>query len=669
MQTMRKEGHKLIYEYNGEVLQIEPWGKNSLRVRSAMMRDIQNTDFALLADAGKGEGQEEIQTGTYESSIENGKLKAVMEVSDYNHKCRISFYNKKGKLLLEEYGDGGALNLDSRSFRPILGGDFGLTVTFSAQEEEKLYGMGQYQQDILDLKGCSLELAHRNSQASVPFLLSSRGYGFLWHNPAIGNVTFGKNKTIWQANSTKQMDYWITAGDDPDEIERAYALATGTVPMMPEYGMGFWQCKLRYWNQEQLLEVAREYHKKGIPVDVIVCDFFHWPHMGDYRFEEEFFPDPEAMVQELKSMGMELMVSVWPQVDLKSENFAAMKQKGLLVKSERGVEIAMRFGGESTFYDATNPKARSYVWEKCKKNYYDKGIRIFWLDEAEPEYTVYDFDNYRYYMGPNVQIGNLYPQAYAKTFYEGQRMEGQEKVVNLLRCAWAGSQRYGALVWSGDIHSDWETLRRQLCAGLHMGIAGIPWWTTDIGGFSGGNPKEEGFRQLLVRWFEWGTFCPVMRLHGDRNCEDRHVYRKDGSEALFTGGENEIWSFGEENEKILKKYILFREAMRPYVRVLMEEAHRFGRPVMRPMFYEFPQEEICWELKEQYMFGSDMLVAPVLYENAVSREVYLPKGASWTMVSSGQVWEGGQTVTVDAPLEEIPVFLRDGRRAELIGKI
>lgn len=206
---------------------------------------------------------------------------------------------------------------------------------------------------------------------------------------------------------------------------------------------------------------------------MIVCDFFHWPKMGDFRFEEEFFPDPDAMVKELKEMGMELMVSVWPQIDTQSENFAEMKQKGLLVKTEHGVEICMRFGGESVFFDPTNPAARRYVWDKCRQNYYDKGIRVFWLDEAEPEYLGYDYDNYRYYLGPDIQIGNVYPQYFSRTFYDGLKEQGEKDVVNLVRCAWAGSQRYGALVWSGDIHSDWPTFRRQVSAGLNMGIAGI----------------------------------------------------------------------------------------------------------------------------------------------------------------------------------------------------
>ena len=494
------------------------------------------------------------------------------------------------------------------------------------------------------------------------------GIWFLWHNPAIGRASFGKNHTEWHAESTKQLDYWITAGDTPSEIQEAYADVTGKVPMMPEYGLGFWQCKLRYYNQEQLLEVAREYKRRNLPIDVIVCDFFHWPKMGDFRFEEEFFPDPQAMVDELKEMGIELMVSVWPQIDLQSENFEEMREKGLLIKPEMGVNVAMQFGGDSVFFDATNPSAREYVWEKCKKNYYDYGIKIFWLDEAEPEYGVYDFDNYRYYMGPNVQIGNIYPQLFSKAFYDGMKAEGQENIVNLVRCAWVGSQRYGALVWSGDIHSSYEDFRKQICAGLQMGISGIPWWTTDIGGFHGGDPDDEGFRKLLVRWFQYGTFSPVMRLHGDRK-PLTHLYREDGSSALFTGGNNEVWSFGEEAYEILVKYMNLRELMRPYTRELMRQAHEKGTPVMRTMFYEFPQEEICWDLKDQYMYGSDILVAPIVYEESYSREVYLPQGATWTDMHDGKVYEGGQWITVEALLDKIPVFLRDGKHKELIGRI
>jgi alpha-D-xyloside xylohydrolase len=401
---------------------------------------------------------------------------------------------------------------------------------------------------------------------------------------------------------------------------------------------------------------------------VIVADFFHWPKMGDFRFEEEFWPDPAAMCAELKEMGVELMVSVWPQVSLESENFREFKKDNLLVRTERGLDVQMGFLGPSMFLDATNPRARERAWEILKRNYFDLGIKVFWLDEAEPEYGVYDFDNYRYHVGPNVEVGNVFPQAFSRMFYEGQRAAGQEEVVNLVRCAWAGSQRYGALVWSGDIQSSFEDFRKQITAGVHMGVAGIPWFTTDIGGFWGGNVNEPDFRDLLVRWFQFGAFCPVMRMHGDRQPGEQ-VKAADGTDRCGTGAPNELWSFGEEVYEILVRYVRLREAMRPYTRRLMAEAHESGQPVMRGMFHEFPRDAACWDLADQYMFGPDVLVAPVVEAHATARRVYLPEGATWTDLHSGAVHEGGQWIDAAAPIDVIPVFARDGALPELVGTI
>lgn len=654
MNWFEQDGQNLIWRGAGETLMLTPWGNDSLRVRSVLMGDIADDRFALLPPQPAEDV--EIVIGETDASIRVGRLTARIGMDGWHHYAQISFFNQKGSLLLRETAPANALALKSRKFDPFLGGDFALSVTFDGQDNEHLYGMGQYQEEILDWKGCTMELAHRNSQASVPFVMSSRGYGFLWHNPAIGHVSFGTNRTTWHAESTKQMDYWITCGDSPREISAHYALATGTVPMMPEYGLGFWQCKLRYWNQEQLLNVAREYKRRGLKIDVIVCDFFHWPRMGDYRFDPEFFPDPEAMVRELQSMGIELMVSVWPQVALTSENYEEMKQQGLLVRAEYGEQIGMRFVEDSMFFDATNPRAQKYVWKKIKQNYYDKGIRVFWLDEAEPEYGTYEFRNYRYHLGSNQQIGNIYPQQYARLFFEGMQSEGQSDPVNLIRCAWAGSQRYGALVWSGDIMSRWEDFRRQICAGLSMGIAGIPWWTTDIGGFHAGNPKDEAFRELFIRWFQWAAFCPVMRLHGDRQPSEP-VFRADGTRVLNSGADNEVWSYGDEAYPILVKYMQLRESMRPYVRRLMNEAHTDGLPLMRAMFYEFPEDPECAVIRDQYMFGDTYLVAPVLEAGARSRKVYLPAGV-WKNTDTGEMISGPVTVDADAPLETMPVFMK-----------
>ncbi len=659
------EDNSLYYRYDSERVIIEPWGLNSLRVRASKMPVMPQEDWALIPPANK---EADIVIEKYQATITNGKIKAVI-----NKIGKICFYNQKEELLLEEYVRNrkdmfaetcSSIEVEAREFRPIIGGDYKLSMRFVSNQREKIYGMGQYQQPFLDLKGADLELAHRNSQASVPFALSSLGYGFLWNNPAVGRVNFGKNITTWEAYSSKKLDYWITAGDTPSEIEEAYAEATGKVPMMPEYAMGFWQCKLRYQTQEELLEVAREYKKRKLPISVIVVDFFHWPLQGEWKFDPTYWPDPDAMIAELKEMGIELMVSIWPTVDYRSENFDEMVNKGLLIRTERGFRISMDFQGNTVHYDPTNPEAREYVWKKAKANYYDKGIKVFWLDEAEPEYSVYDFDNYRYFLGSDMEVGNLYPLLYAKTFFDGMKEEGQENIINLLRCAWAGSQKYGALVWSGDIHSTFASLKNQFAAGLNMGIAGIPWWTTDIGGFFGADIHDSKFHEILVRWFEYGTFCPVMRLHGYR-WPLQPQQGTTGGAACISGAPNEVWSYGDKVYEICTKYLKIREAMKPYITKIMEEAHEKGTPVMRPLFYDFPEDASCWENETQYMFGPDVLVAPVMDEEVEEMTVYLPKGSVWVNSWTGDIHEGGQKVAVKTPIDQIPLFTRNGYCLEL----
>ena len=374
------------------------------------------------------------------------------------------------------------------------------------------------------------------------------------------------------------------------------------------------------------------------------------------------------MVEELHDMGIETMISIWPQVDWRSENFEEMKQQGLLVKQKAGVDVQMIFHGNNVFMDATNPRTREYVWDKCKKNYADLGIRTFWLDEAEPEFLNYNHECYRYHAGNVSAVGNIYPREYSRLFYEGQKKMGQDDIVNLVRCAWVGSQKYGALVWSGDIWSSYEDFRKQICAGLHMGLCGIPWWTTDIGGFHGGNVESDDFKELLIRWFQFGTFCPVMRLHGLR-IPGQDIVDKAGEKREWTGADNEVWSYGEEAYRIMVKFIHIREKMRDYPRALMKQAHEEGAPVMRTLFYEFPEDETCWVVSDEYMYGPDILVAPVCYEHAMEREVYLPAGETWIHAGTGQSFEGGRSYMIEAPIDTLPIFLKNGKQDYLIQEI
>lgn len=643
----------LIYRYRNETVHIEPWGANAVRVRATKNPAFPENDWAL---ASRPSAQAEITVSPEGAVLTNGKIRLSL-----SNNGKITVYNQKDERILEEdTRKFCALKIEAREFRPIPGGDYHLTARFqSLDPNERIYGMGQYQQPYLNLKGTDLELAHRNSQASVPFMISSLGYGLLWNNPAVGRAVFGKNVTSFEAFSTQALDYWIVAGDTPAELIEAYGSVAGTVPMMPEYGLGFWQCKLRYQTQEELLHVAREYKRQGLPIDVIVIDFFHWPHQGDWKFDPAYWPDPKAMIEELKSMGIQLMVSIWPTVETDSENYEEMLENGYLIRCDRGVDTSFIFLDKNTLpFDATNPEARGYVWAKVKEHYYDAGVRLFWLDEAEPEYNIYDFDNYRYYSGPCLQTGNIYPSCYSQAFYDGMKAAGQTNIVNLVRCAWAGSQKYGALVWSGDIPSTFGSMKNQLAAGLNMGIAGIPWWTTDIGGFYGGDPTNPEFQELFIRWFQWGAFCPVMRLHGDREPRQPQ-YGTTGGYFCASGADNEVWSYGPEAFEICKKYLRLREEMRDYTRKLMEEAHTKGLPLMRAMFVEFPDDPVCWELEEQYMYGDKYLVAPILNLGQRARKVYLPSGCDWRLSDgSQQIFSGGQWTEVRAPLDTMPVFER-----------
>ena len=661
----------LVCYRSGEKLEIRAWGEDSLRVRATMQNDFTGKDWALTEKVSSGNAvvsiyEEDFWVGDGSiskqpaASIQNGRIKAVVNFAGV-----ISFYRDE-KLILREYfrSYGGTLSKESRclkvvnrEWKGIIGGsEYSLNLKFESNNGEKIFGMGQYQQECMELKGCVLELAQRNSQISVPFAVSSLGYGFLWNNPAVGRVSFGKNYTEWIARATKEMDYWITVADTPKKIVENYTDATGRADMFPEDLMGLWQCKLRYRTQDEVLEVARKYKAEGIKIDQIVIDFFHWTVQGDWKFDKTYWPDPKAMVDELHSMGIKVIVSVWPSVDRKSENFYPMMEKGLLIKTERGAAQTYDYQGDCVEIDPFNPETRKYVWEVCKKNYYDFGIDAFWLDNSEPDYGVYDFENYRYCDGPALSLSNMYPQMYSRVFYDEMSKEGKP-VVNLLRCAWAGSQKYGNVVWSGDVPSTFEAFRDQIQCGLNMGMAGIPWWTTDIGGFMTDDVNDPDFRQLLIRWYQFAVYSAILRMHGDRGPYNIPPLdtRDWGGGYLHTGQPNELWSYGEDNYAIMKKYYDIRIEMHDYIKSLFEEVHTNGSPLIRPMFYEFPDDSKCWELQDQYMFGAKYLVAPILHLNEFKREVYLPSG-SWKLTSTGETFEGGKTVTVDAPIEYMPVF-------------
>ncbi len=638
-------------------LWLEPYGPDALRFRSSKsLRIDESLNWNLLPPGDDGA---EAIPGEHADVLRNGGISGEV-LADGTVKYR----DAAGNILLEELWldkrAGTAPQSRAREYRHISSDVFRTELHFAAQPDESFYGMGQDANGCFNLKGTVIDLFQKNTKCSIPFLVSTRGYGFLWNNPAIGRAELAANRTRWVAEACRQIDYIVIAGDTPAAINRRFTSLVGRAPVLPDWAAGFWQSKLRYETQDELLSVAREYKRRGIPLKMIVIDYFHWTRQGEWKFDERAWPDPAGMVRELEGMGIRVMASVWPTVDPRSENFPEMTERNMTVRSERGLPVFFMILGPQHLIDATNPAAREFVWERCRENYHRHGIRHFWLDEAEPEMRPYDFDNVRYRIGNGLEVSNIYPYCYAQAFHDGLRAAGETEIVNLVRCAWFGSQRLGVVLWSGDIPSTFASLRNQIKAGLNVSLCGIPWWTTDIGGFFGGDPESPAFRELVVRWFQFGAFCPVFRLHGKRLPYDTVDKARNFDSDCPACGANEIWSFGEENYGIIKSLIDMRERLLPYIREQMRKAHDDGTPVMRPLYYDFPADRAVRDIGDAYMFGDSLLVAPVTEEGARGRSVYLPAGAAWKNARTGEEHEGGEWVTVPAPLDTIPLFLRDG---------
>lgn len=651
------EGKKIIYERRNEYACLEAYGPDVLRWRSSPNGSLSEERWNLLKPeetetvvVEKGDGCATITNGIISATVyESGKV----------------IYFKRGQVLLEEMTEY-AFNGGYRTYRPVGNDTHKAEIYFKPEKEEHFYGLGGEHNDCFDMKGSTSQLLHRNTKASIPFVYSSRGYGFLWNSPSIGQCELTNNHSKWIANRTKQVDYLVIAGDTPKEILFKYSKLSGFAPAFPKFAAGFWQCKLRYESQEDLLQVAREYKKRNIPISVIVIDYFHWTEQGDFKFEPTLWPDPEAMVKELAEMGIQLVVSVWPTINPRSENYRYMDDRNMLLRTENGLYGMIDFYGQQDYIDTLNEKTRDYAWSRIKKNYYDKGVKHFWLDESEPGMVPNHYDAIRSCRGNFEEVALLYPAEYARMFYEGLKASGETEIILLERTGYIGSQRYAALIWSGDIPSTFEALRKSVKTGLNMSMSGIPWWTTDIGGFWGGDIESDYFRELVVRWFQFGVFCPVTRLHGSRNRQSDYVYRHPGVKEA-SGGDNEIWSFGERNYSILKELIELRERLRPYVMKYMEEASKTGVSIMRPLFVNYPEDLETYTLEDEYMFGDDIVFAPITEQGITSRRVYLPEG-EWIRVGNRRkVGEASVFLrgyhNAAAELDEFIAYVRKGSDA------
>lgn len=617
--------------------------------------------------------------------------------------------------------------------------------SFISPADESLFGLGQFQDGHYELRNVSRKLIQVNSQIAIPFLLSSKKYGILWHqygltqfNPADGLIPLHKkirvagadsavevtttsgtqrveqqqsihegkfnadkdgeyiimldlgnmdnrhllvidgkpvidqsnlwlppavskivslragehsvqvvckssntpvltwkpvgNETVFRSPEAKMLDYTVFHGNNADEIIADYRNLSGNVPMLPLWAYGFWQCRERYTSAAHLVNTVKEFRKRKLPLDVIVQDWQYWGKYGwgVPRFDEASYPDPARFIQQLHDLNARFSISVWENLDKRSDIAKEYIQKDLYIPN-------------SPWIDIYKPETQRTHWQVLNRNLFNYGVDSWWMDATEPENDALAGKQIFFGLGNFYRL--TYPLFVSKAVYEGQRATNAAKRVTVLtRSAFPGQQRYGTINWSGDIGWNWDTYKRQIVAGLNFSITGMPYWTTDIGGFfrpGRGQYSDTGYHDILTRWFQWGAFNPVFRIHGYQT-------------------ETEPWKYGETVEADMRSIINLRYRLLPYIYAEAWQVSRHGSTMMRPMLMDFSEDPLAVRQPFQYMFGKSMLIAPVTEPGVSKWNVYLPGSAGWYNFHTGKRYSGGQMVLTDAPQHILPIFVKAG---------
>jgi len=584
----------------------------------------------------------------------------------------ISFKTPEGKNLLNMQGwqmsvpnhkDGNAGVLYDR--RPTDPEFFQIGASFHSPADEHYYGLGQNQEGYLDRRNHVVQCAHDYNAPSgqsvcVPFIVTNYGYGLMWDNPSKTTVAFGFNdQTRWTSEVGQRVSFFVIAGKTYDEIYAGYRLLTGDTPMLPKSAYGYIQCKQRYTSQQEVLDAAKGYRDRHLPADVMVVDWFYYTKMGQMDMDPVKWPDPVEMNRQLHAMNFHSMISVWPRFVPESRFYNLILHNGWFEHLADGTPTnGLPYDRAGSDIDTTNPEAAAWYWNTVRDNIVSKGFDAFWADETEPDLPP---NGSYFHVGPGTQFFNVYPLFHTAAFYNGFRRDLKTRALILARDSYLGAQHNGAIFWSSDISPNWDTLKRQVPTGINFVASGMPYWSTDIGGWQylpGSHTPDhpplldpsdardnvghyDDYPELYVRWFEYGAFQPNFRSHGSRN-------------------HNEVWSYGKQAEPILEKYLRLRYELMPYIYSLGHYSHQTGAPFMRGLFMDFPQDPRVVNIGDEYMFGPALLVAPVTEQGATSRSVYLPAGTDWYNYWTNERVHGGQTITVAAPIDTIPLFVRAG---------
>jgi alpha-D-xyloside xylohydrolase len=617
---------------------IEPWGESIVHVLRTPPQQNKPLPPSLIVTAAQPEISFKVDESDGATIVATTpQLRVVVSRAD----GRLRFERPDGKLNLEE-SKGDAARLEPSSWPDL----WQARQSFQNPPGNSYYGLGQQVTGQLNLTGSRIRLQQANRQIALPLLLSSAGWGLLWDNASVTDVSVNtpteEGRLIFSSEAARAIDYYFIAGENSDAVIRGYRKLTGAAPMLPRWAWGFWQSRERYSTQEEILGIARRYREMKVPIDAVVQDWQYWTagQWGGHRMDPARFPDPENMLKTLHGMNVHALISVWPRFDVGTDTQIELERAGALFpKVYRNVYPA----GEGRWYDPFG-EGRNLYWKRISERLGKLGFDGWWLDASEAELGGHwgEMREVSTAAGPGALVYNAYPLMHTRAVYEGHRRDFPHKrPVILTRSAWAGQQRNSAISWSGDIGSDWETFRRQIPAGLNFCASGIPYWNTDIGGFFGRKPEDPDYRELFIRWFQFGAFTPIFRVHG-------------------TSAPKEIWRFDPEAQDVLIRYDRLRYRLLPYIYSTAWSVTNTGSTMMRPLVMDFSQDDAALNVPDQFMFGSALMVAPVTRPKATVRTVYLPAGTDWFDFWSGKRLKGGSTVSVQAPLASLPLFVRAG---------
>jgi alpha-D-xyloside xylohydrolase len=573
----------------------------------------------------------------------------------------ISYTDKKGNIITSESADSKSMN------KATIAGinTYKCNTAFNSPADEALFGLGCHPEDTLSInyKGRNQQMLIKYMTGAIPVMLSTKGYGLFWDNYSASNF-YGTeaNNTQYKyvSESGEMIDYYFFYGPNFDHIIDLYRTATGKAPMYPKWVFGLFQSQDRYKTQAEILSVKDNYRNNHIPVDAVVQDWYWWSPLpiGSHIMNAERYPDPKAMIDELHKANVHAMISIWPVFGSGTKDFDALKSKGFLTSITWDNFVTHTF---DTYYDAHNPKARDLYWAQARDSVVKRyGWDAWWVDQCEPDNgsLLDERRKANFSVGKGIDYFNTYSLEHAKGLYKGWRNDIKDKrAFFLIRQAFAGSQHNAATLWSSDITTTFRALKSQVPQGINACASGIPYWTSDIGGYLSrtspdGIPdwSDPQYRELFTRWFQFGTFCPIMRIHGK------------GERALFSN------NWDDNTKAILLKYDKLRYRLLPYVYSLSAKVTSENYTIMRNLSFDFRNDKNVYNIPDQYMFGSAFLVSPVtgqLYtgKNAgqvKTRKVYLPKGNSWVNFWTGETLDGGQTIDADAAIETIPLYVKAG---------